>query len=355
MVEKGVVVVDDGDCAPGLLRSSGLSASEQIANRPIVHHVVEALESAGATEVVVATSRRLAADVKACLSNRASRSGASIRYVDRLGPMNLAAALRVAAPLIGSASCIVHPANGLLGEQLDSVTARLSDDVPDVVVLVDRGSGTEYSPPARRTDVSNVIELTKGRNSLDETALCMFGTGALLRATSALPCAGGDIDLTLLERQISAAGGDLQVLQAGSWRRYTGDPFDLLELNQIALERLDVEHQWLPPGGNKIEGRVQIAEDAVIRQSVIVGPSLIGPRAQIVDAYIGPYTSIGAGARVEGAEVERSIIGAGASVTYVGGRLAISVIGRNARVFRDFSLPRALRLQVGDGTIVALC
>ncbi len=355
MVEKGVVVVDDGDCAPGLLRSSRLSASEQIANRPIVDHVVEALESVGATEVVVVTSCRLAADVKACLFNRASRSRASIRYVDRPGPMNLAAALRVVAPLIGAASCIVHPANGLLGEQLESVTACLSDDAPDVVVLVDRGSGTECSPPARRTDVSNVIDIAQGRKSLDVAALCVFGSGALLRATSALPRTGGDIDLTLIERQISPAGGDLQVLQASSWRRYTGNPFDLLELNQIALERLDLEHQRPPPGGNKIEGQVQIAEDAVIRRSVIIGPSLIGPRAQIVDAYIGSYTSIGAGARVEGAEVERSIIGAGASVTHVGGRLASSVIGRNARVFKDFSLPRAIRLQVGDETVVALC
>jgi hypothetical protein len=40
---------------------------------------------------------------------------------------------------------------------------------------------------------------------------------------------------------------------------------------------------------------------------------------------------------------------------HVGGRLVASVVGRDARVFRDFSLPRALRLRVGDGTEVALC
>jgi hypothetical protein len=31
------------------------------------------------------------------------------------------------------------------------------------------------------------------------------------------------------------------------------------------------------------------------------------------------------------------------------------VVGRNARVFRVFGLPRALRLRVGEGTEVALC
>ncbi len=67
------------------------------------------------------------------------------------------------------------------------------------------------------------------------------------------------------------------------------------------------------------------------------------------------YTSIGADARIEGAEIERSIILPGATITHIGGRLVGSVIGRQARIFRDFSLPRALRLNVGDGDEVALC
>ena len=37
------------------------------------------------------------------------------------------------------------------------------------------------------------------------------------------------------------------------------------------------------------------------------------------------------------------------------GRLVASIVGHHARIFRDFSMPRALRLQVGDGDEVALC
>ena len=82
---------------------------------------------------------------------------------------------------------------------------------------------------------------------------------------------------------------------------------------------------------------------------------IIGANAIISDSYIGPHTSIGDGARIEGAEIERSIVLAGASILHVGGRLVASVVGREARIFRDFSMPRALRLQVGDGDEVALC
>jgi len=82
-------------------------------------------------------------------------------------------------------------------------------------------------------------------------------------------------------------------------------------------------------------------------------PAIVGAGAQVVDAYIGPYTAIGAGARIEGGEVERSIILPGASITHLGGRLVASVVGSNARIFRDFSLPRGMRLHVGDDVEVA--
>ncbi len=151
------------------------------------------------------------------------------------------------------------------------------------------------------------------------------------------------------------ARGRLNVSLSDHWRRYVGNPLDLLELNQIALDRLSVEPRRSNGNGNVIEGRVQIAAGASIRGSVVVGPTVIGSNVQIADAYIGPYTAIGAGAYIEGAEIERSIIAPGASITHVGGRLVASVVGRDARVFRDFSLPRALRLRVGAGTEIALC
>jgi glucose-1-phosphate thymidylyltransferase len=88
---------------------------------------------------------------------------------------------------------------------------------------------------------------------------------------------------------------------------------------------------------------------------VIVGPVVIGPRAQVTDAYVGPYTSIGSEARIEGAEIERSIISPGACVMHVGARLVSSLVGRGAHVFRDFSLPRAMRLRVAEGDEIALC
>ena len=98
-----------------------------------------------------------------------------------------------------------------------------------------------------------------------------------------------------------------------------------------------------------------IHETATVSTSVLVGPVVVGEGAEVTNSYIGPYTSIGAGAQIEGVEIERSIISPNARVMHVGARLVSSLVGRDAHVFRDFSLPRAMRLRVGEGDEVALC
>jgi glucose-1-phosphate thymidylyltransferase len=81
---------------------------------------------------------------------------------------------------------------------------------------------------------------------------------------------------------------------------------------------------------------------------------VIGANATILDAFFGPYTAIGGGARIEGAEIEHSIVCSGAEVLHVGARLESSVVGRDARVARVFSVPRGVRLHIGDGASVVL-
>ena len=88
--------------------------------------------------------------------------------------------------------------------------------------------------------------------------------------------------------------------------------------------------------------------------SVILGPVVIGRGARVVDAYIGPYTSIGPGARLEGAEVDNSIVLSGATIHHLGHRIEASVVGAGAQIARDFGMPTAIRLHVGRFSTVML-
>jgi glucose-1-phosphate thymidylyltransferase len=325
---------------------------EDIANRPIVEHVLDALVLAGVEEVVVASSVGLCGDIREHLDRRGKRSGLPIRYLQQDAPLELTDALRLAAPLVGDAPCIVHLGTGLLDEPLAPLVNRLGD-APDVILIVHQAPSPDEHLSTATQEMLHLAEFSAD-HALGMAGVWLFGPGALPIVASSRWSPVGDVDLTMLGERIDVAGGAFHTRVADTWRQYRGNPLDLLELNRIVLDRLETGLRRPHNNGNRIEGRVWIHEAASVRESVIVGPTVIGPGARVTDAYIGPYTSIGERARVEGAEIERSIISAGASVTHVGGRLVASVLGRDARVFRDFSLPRAMRLRVGDGTEVSL-
>ena len=138
-----------------------------------------------------------------------------------------------------------------------------------------------------------------------------------------------------------------------TWRQYRGNSLDLLELNRLVLDHHAPEAEPVDTGDNRIEGRVSIHPTAQLTSSVIVGPSIIGAGARISNSFVGPYTSIGARAEIEGAEVERSIIADGARIMHVSGRIEGSTIGQRASISRDFALPRGIRLHVGANAEMA--
>jgi glucose-1-phosphate thymidylyltransferase len=352
---KGLIVVEDAVARRRSPRPGRLDALEHVANRPIADHVLDALESAGVDEVVVASSEERGGEVRDCLDGREHRGGPALRYVTKRSSLGIDAALSLALPIVQGAPCIVHVASGLLGEPLGMLTGRLQSDWPDVVLIMHQISDHDGSLSSAAQKMPHVAEVDPERAALGMAGVCLFGPDALGRVSDPGWGGGRDGDLKSVADRIVGEGASFDVMLVNAWRQYGGDPLDRLELNRIALDGLETDLHPPSNNGNRIEGRVRIHERASVHASVIVGPTVIGRDAHVADAYIGPYTSIGAGARIEGAEIERSIVDAGASITHVGGRLASSVVGRDARVFRDFSLPRALRLRVGDGAVVALC
>jgi ADP-glucose pyrophosphorylase len=57
---------------------------------------------------------------------------------------------------------------------------------------------------------------------------------------------------------------------------------------------------------------------------------------------------------VDGAEIENSIVLAGTRISHLDRRLEASVVGPDATICRDFQLPRAVRMHVGEGARISL-
>src|SRR3546814_17451207 len=84
------------------------------------------------------------------------------------------------------------------------------------------------------------------------------------------------------------------------------------------------------------------------RSHSICGPAIIGANTKLTDCYVGPYSAIGENCVVERAEIEHSILLAGAEVRDLNGRMEGSLLGREVKITRGKRPPKAYRFKAGD-------
>ncbi len=326
-------------------RGAKLTALEPVANCPIVVHALDRLSEDTDCDFIFAGAADDLIDLRAILSEHAYGQD-RVAYVVADPSVGLIGALRAVAPVVGETPCLVQPADGLLDDSVLPLAEVLELESAELLLAVATQRANRY--PWREAVYDDVCE-----DDVHVVEAGLFAAGALARVTRR--GAPASSDLAGIGRHMSGAGLTVLERPVDSWYRYTGHGGDLLELNRVVLDRVTREVPGPLLAGNRIEGNVRIDPTASVTASVILGPTVIGPGAAISNAYIGPYTSVGAGARVEGAEIERAIVSPEASVMNVGPRLTSSLVGRGTRVFNDFSLPRAVRLWVGEDDDVALC
>jgi glucose-1-phosphate thymidylyltransferase len=127
----------------------------------------------------------------------------------------------------------------------------------------------------------------------------------------------------------------------------------MLEANRLILddlmERVDGELV-----DSRVEGRVVIAEGALLERTTVRGPAIVGRGSRLTDAYVGPYTAIGDDVTIEKAELEHSIVMSGSEISDLEYRIEASLIGKNVRIGRGPALPKAYRFVVGDNADVQI-
>lgn len=356
MTLTGVIMPAASDESP----ASG--ALQPVANRPLVCHVLDQLQLARVDSVALVFPAWGLDELRAAVEQEGP-PGLEVAFVSYGGEGGVERALDAVADLVGEGACLVHAADGLLTQPLAELVQALEDDgSPDLLAFVHRSAESSTALATRR--VLRIAGHPMNGQALELAGVCLFGPGALSRVREGRWWRDGRLDLASISERLVDAGARMAVRPIDGWLQHRGSTSMLLELNRFLLDLRSqqaagrhgaVEDAAQLDDSNRIEGCVVIHPTARIEASTIVGPAIIGAGAAVLNAYIGPYTSIGEGVHIEGAEIERSIILPAARITHIGGRLVGSVVGRDARVFRDFSLPRALRLNVGDGGEVALC
>jgi glucose-1-phosphate thymidylyltransferase len=310
-----------------------------VGNKPLVLHALEELIDAGISEVAVVTEPSLAEEVHEIVERSVGERIATTHVVDE--GHRFVDALGQVASFVGVDSFVVHLGDSLTRNGLTGAIQGPQVHGNDVLALVEE-NGHEVTP------------LGAGLASLRAAGIYIFGPGVLDLARDGDAPDDWDLEIAGTTDRLAEAGGRIEVRPVHDWWRYRQRPDALLQANRFFLSgiRGGPTDAWLE--NTDLQGPVILHPSVRLTSTIVRGPVIIGPGAEISDAYVGPYTSIGANVVIENAEVEHSIILPDASIRHLGGRLEASVVGPRARIFRDFRLPRAFRVNVGEGAEIAI-
>lgn len=327
-----------------------------VANRPVLHYVMDHLHAAGITQVGVIVSPQTGCHIQEALAS--NPWGLEFTFIEQSAPNGLAHAVKVARDFLQDSPFVMYLGDNLIGQGVAGLIETFERHTADAVILlkeVDNPRAFGVAEIGPDGDVLRLIEKPQEPPS----NLALVGTYVFSpRIHDAIdriePSWRGELEITDAIQMLLEHGCRVHSDRLAHWWLDTGKKDDLLAANRVVLDEFArVNIQGNLSGGSDVQGRVHIDAGAEITGSIVRGPAIIGPGAVIENAFIGPFTSIGAGCKIKRSSIEHSVLLDGARILDVQ-RLEDSVVGRNAIVRQDGAIRPNLRVMIGDDSEVVV-
>ncbi len=325
----------------------------KVAGKPIIRHAIDNLMAAGISEIGIVVS-----DLTRDAIHHAVQGieGSHITYIDQQETLGLGHAVKVARDWVGQDDCCVYLGDNLFQCGVKDYVQRFQSERPDALIaLVEVADPTSFGvAELDGTRIVRLVEKPKHPPSKLAVAGVYCFTPEIFTVLEGLkPSARGEYEITDAIQTLIEEGRLVVGQQVQGWWKDTGRPADLIEANQLLLEMLEGRVEGVVED-SQISGRVVIEAGAYVRGCKIVGPALIAGGAVLEEAYVGPFTSIGAGSVIRRAEVEHSVIEDEVTIENVETRLQDCLIGLRASVSGGRRVPRTLKLTLSDTSQVEL-
>ena len=321
-----------------------------VANKPILFYVMENLAESGITEVGVVVGDT-AAEVEAACGD-GSKWGLKLTYIPQDAPLGLAHAVKIAEPYLAGEPFVMYLGDNLLPSGITALVQEFAERKPDAMILLTAVPDPQRFGVAVLNDDGRVQVLEekpeKPRSDLALVGVYLF-TSAIFEAVRAIkPSARGELEITdAIQWLIDNSREVLPHLVKGWWKD-TGKLEDMLEANRIVLEAAEARNDGDVDAASKLIGKVVVEEGAVIKNSTIRGPAIIGRHTVVEDSYVGPFTAIDNDCTIRNSEIEHSIVMEKSQILDVDGQVTDSLIGKDVILRKGEARPRALRVMLGD-------
>lgn len=322
-----------------------------VANKPVLVRVIEAIRDAGIEEIGIVTGDT-APEIQAHLQD-GSKWGVRLTYIPQDSPDGLAHAVKISRDFLGDDRFVMFLGDNVIQGGISSLISDFAkSDWNSQIVLKEVEQPQHYGVASLRADgsIERLIEKPKDPPSnLALVGIYMFDETIWQAVDGIKPSARGELEITDALQWLIDAGHKVYPHVHKGWWIDTGKPTDMLEANSLVLEELVPGiHPEAIITDSEVDRRVTVEKGARIINSVVRGPAIIGENTVIENSYIGPFSSIYHDVLIRNCEIERSIILENSTVADLPARLQDSLIGRDAKVKRSDTLPRAIKMNLGD-------
>jgi glucose-1-phosphate thymidylyltransferase len=326
-----------------------------VANKPVLFYGIESLAAAGIEEVGIIIAPETGDEIRAAAGS-GERFGISITYIEQAEPAGLAHAVLTAEGFLGDSPFVMYLGDNLLRNGIVDLVDRFRSAQPDALILLTHVPDPwNYGVAELNGErVARLVEKPKEpAGDLALVGVYMFTPSIFDAARAIEPSWRGELEITDAIQRLIDSGMSVDPHIVRGWWKDTGRLEDMLEANRLILDNLSerIEGELID---SQVDGRVVIEPGARLERTSVRGPAIIGAGALLRDCYVGPYSAIGEGCQIVGAEVEHSILLAGSSVRDLDGRMESSLLGRNVTIRRGDRQPRAYRFMVGDNSDISI-
>ncbi|MBW2995199.1 glucose-1-phosphate thymidylyltransferase [Candidatus Woesearchaeota archaeon] len=359
--------MNKGDRVKGIILAAGLGtrlrplslsrpkALLPIANKHIVYYIIEDMAKAGIKDIALVISHQK--DVMVDELNHEEHD-VKLTFITQENLNGIGGAVKLTQDFIGNEPFMVYLGDNLAQEGVQEFVKKFNETNPDALLLL-----TEVANPSAfgvaELNPDNTIKSLEEKpenpkSNLAVTGIYMFNNRIFEAINNIAPSARGELEIPdAVQWLINNNGRVISEKIKGRWKD-TGKPEDLLEANQLILDRLNFEIKGEVKG--EIEGNVGIGEGTVVEEGAkIVGPVIIGKNCVIgKGTYVGPYSSIGDNVTLRNADVEFVII---LNNTFINTnkRIVNSIIGEKCKITPvTDDLPKGSKLVIGDYSQIEL-
>jgi glucose-1-phosphate thymidylyltransferase len=307
-----------------------------VANRPVLFYALDAVAAAGIRDVgiVVGDTEE---EIRGAVGD-GSAFGLAVTYLRQDAPLGLAHAVLIARDWLGDDPFVMYLGDNVLvggvTELVEEFSGWYAAGEADATILLTRVPDPRQFGVAELGDDGHVLRLEeKPANPRSDLALAgvyLFGPAVHSAVAGISPSNRGELEITdAIQHLIDTGRAVRSHVVKGYWKD-TGRVEDILDANRTMLDLLPAQVDGSVDAATTVSGAVVVEAGAVVEDSRLVGPLVLGPGTVVRGSTVGPYASVGPDCTLTGTRLQDSIVLAGTSVH--GGHLEGCLLGREVQV-----------------------